>query len=928
MNPLARSLSALLVLLAASSPARAQVAKFHFDPVRDLPGYQAVLDSLDKALYPLDSFDALLGNEMTPAQLAAEQKRWESERGAVDTKLAELAADPRAAFLFRLEHRLARHEYFSKIGWTVEEAPAPFVMFVQRPSKDDPKYAANVVELYKPWLASLSSAFDARVAEPARAKPNAALGAVALAVLATPGDYQTAGRLLDADVGSVNGGIHDAALRIDVGHGDPFGAAKGARDRVRPLVTVAALGLLQRHQANARVPGSVLITRGVPDYLFESLGDGTAIVDVPKPRADALLDAMSVLGDARKRVEFAVRLPELLAVIDGPGAVGLGDRQARKFGAKQLSDRRGFWSSFDRQCALWTHYLIDGDGGAQRVRWTKYVQEVLAGKSGPDAAKIAFEGADLVAIERAFWHWVVATTKTYFPTTEVPSADAIEDLLAGPPPAIAVAPAPAAATPVAAAVEHPLNPKVLAVQDTDMEARIGMQLVRARANDLDGALAGLRELAAAHPVDPYAGRVDREIARVAAIVDLRDKWLAALVQKQGRLEIELDGKKVNLPIRGVANGAIAIAANKSGITSLALADLPLSDLLSGTERREYQAGFDPWVRGYLAVMTGDAKADKFAKGDEPQVRDVREDLRVWIGESVRTGKAAVLLNEIAALPLPNSRTEGESALERARVLLAERDLPSVVVRRESLVRYARASLAAIAAGMDAREFVHGKWETVADGSVRLTYEFDRPEEIADFAKHVGYLPDLRKKYGPLLRSEAEAKVESVDGRAVFIGPSCWRLPIGFQAPFQVRYTLRVVHVEGELAAGPTFDVLTCDDTKGTFVRATAFGWIWVNDRVTNRQAEASPTGDMSYLQDTDYDVEVAHDGTRITTRFVGETRATCATGAVTAGDVVLWVHSDLPVSAARFEITGRVDPKSLDRARARWVERRISELGL
>lgn len=927
MKPLVRNFPALLLFLAASAPARAQDAKVHFDPVRDLPGYQAVLDSPDKALYPLDSFDELLGKEMTPAQLAAEQARWQVERGAVDAKLAELALDPRAAFLFRLEHRLAHHDYFSKIGWTVEEAPAPFVMFVQRPSKDDPKYATNVVELYKPWLATLSSAFDARVAEPTRSKPNAKLGAVALAVLATPGDFQTADRLLDADVGSVPGGIHDAKLILGVGHGDPFGKAKSVRDRVRPLVIAAALGLLQRHQAEARMPGSVLITRGLPQYLLESLGEGTAIVEVPRPRAADLIAAMAVLGDAKKRVEFAVRLPELLAVIDGPGIVGLGDRQARKSGAKNLSDRRGFWGAFDSQCALWTHYLIDGDAGAQRVRWTRYVQEVLAGKTGPDAAKVAFEGADLVAIERAFWHWVVAATKTYFPLTEAPSVNAIEDLLAGPPPEIAAVPAPVDVKPAAAPVEPPLDPKVFAVQDTDMEARIGMQLVRARANDLDGALVGLRELAAAHPVDPYAGRVDREIARLAAIVALRDKWLAALVEKQGRLEIEVDGKKVNLPIRGVADGVISVAANKSGITSLALADLPLADILRGTEKREIQAGFESWVRGYLGVMSGDTKVDKFAKGDAPEVRDLREDLRVWIGESVRTGNSAVLLNQIAALPLPNSRTEGESALERARALLSERDLPSVVVRRENLMRYARASLAAIAAGMDAGEFVHGKWEPVADGSVRLTYDFTSDEELADFAKHVAYLPDLRKKYGPLLRSEAEAKAEVVNGRAVFIGPTCWRLPIGFQAPFQVRYTLRVVHVEGELAAGPTFDVLCCDDTKGTFVRATAFGWIWVNDLVTNRQAEANPTGDMSYLQDTDYDVEVAHDGARLSTRFSGENRANCAVGGVTAGDVVLWVHTDLPISVERFEITGRVDPKSLARARARWVDAELARLG-
>ncbi len=924
-----RCLSAfVLVLLATGSSA--QDAKVHFDPLRDLPGYELVRASPDKDLYPLEAYDALLGDEMDAVQLAEVKKRWTDERAAIDAKLSELAADPRAAFLYRLRARLGRNGYFSKVGWEIVDAPAPFALVVQRPSKDDPAHAQRIADLYKPWLAALAKVFDARVAEPAKAKPNPAYGAVALAVLATPGDFQTAVRYLDEDVSSVTGGVHDASLRLEVGHDDPFAGSKSARGRVKPLVTAAAVGLLQCHHAVDGVPGSVLLTTGLPQYLFEALGDGTTTVDAPRPRADSLLNALDVLSDPRKQVEYAIRLPELLALVDDMGLGGLADRQARKAGGAALSDRRAFWVSFDQQCALWTHFLLDAESGAHSARWIRYVQEVLAGKSAPDAAKVAFEGADMVAIERAFWTWVGATTKTYFPASVVP-ASAVEDLLAVPMAPAASGPVAPAATAATAAKpappEPPLDPKLLGVAADDLDSRIGTALVRAREGDLDGALASLRELAAAKPIDPFAGRIARESARLAAVVALRDGWLAALAAKNGRLEIETGGKKVNAPVQRVENGAVVLAPNKSGVTSIPLASLRLADLLRGTEKKEFQAGSEPWVRGYLASMAGDAKAEKLLKGDSPELRDLREDARVWMGETVRAGGVARVLDAVAAKPLPKSRSEGEAGIESVRTLLADDDLPLVVLRRGLLARYARASLVAAASGMEAAEFLRGRLTPAADGGVALVYDFVQPAEVEDFTKHTGYLAELRKKYTPVSISEADANVRVVDGRAVFLGPASWRLPVGFQAPFQVRYTFRFVKVEGEMTAPPSFDLLLCDDGKEGFVRATEFGWIWAVDRATGRTAEASPANNISYFDGVDYEVEVVHDGARVTTRFAGEDRASCNVGSMRGGAIVMFVHTDQPVSVERLEVSGRVDTASLEQARRGWIDRRMAELG-
>ncbi len=920
------SLALVAWLAALSAP-----EKIRFDPARDLPGYETVRASPDKDYYPLESFEVLLGEEMQPEELAAVRKRWADERGAVDAKFAALAADPRAACLFRLQFRLGQHAFFSKVGWTLEELPAPFALIVQRPSKDDPKHAAAMVELYRPWLALLAAQFDARIAGPAKCAPRADHGAVVLAVLATPGDFQTASRFLEYGMSSVAGGYYDGKLTLGVGRDDPFGGSKSARIRVRPLLIAACVGLLHRHHADATQPKSVLVKVGMPAYLFETLGDGKTVADAPKPPTALLMNLTEVLSDSKKRLECAIRLPQLLPLSHDSEAIGLADRQARGVGQTDLSDRRAYWDFFNEQCQLWTHFLFDGDGGAHRERWLRFVQLVMSGKDAVEAARVAFEGQDLRALEQAFWSWCVAEMQRVFPTSQVPP-DAIEDLLAerqAPLAAAAASAGPArVATPTAAPVEPPFDPKLFDVGVGDFDARIGLGLVRARDGDLDSALAQMQELAALSPAAPYEGRVRREVERLTAAIRLRDQWLAGLAAKSGRLEIEIEGKKVNAPVARVENGTIVFAANKQGATTLPVASLDPADVVRLTEKKEAQAGSEPWVRGYLALLAGDAKHEKLLKGDAPAVRDLREDARVWIPGTLRAGVVARIFQEIAAAPLPASRSEGEAAIERVRALLAEADVPAVVLRHSSIARYAKTALAATAVGLELGEFVHGQLSTTADGVVRLVYEFEDAAEAADFQRHPGYTKEMRAKYPALQRTEAQAQIEVADGQARFLGPMAWRLPLGLQAPFSIRYQFRFVKTEGEMAASPSLDLLVCDDGKESFVRCSEFGWIFAIERTTGRTASSNPPSSVSYYPDTDYTVEMQHDGTRVATRFEGEERATCAVGALRSGGVVFWVHTDQPIVVDHVVIEGRVDPSSIEPARRAWIARELAALGL
>jgi hypothetical protein len=269
------------------------------------------------------------------------------------------------------------------------------------------------------------------------------------------------------------------------------------------------------------------------------------------------------------------------------------------------------------------------------------------------------------------------------------------------------------------------------------------------------------------------------------------------------------------------------------------------------------------------------------------------------------------LERVASRPLPAKPDEAAAALEDVRALLAEGDLPAVVLRHENLKRFARAALEAQVVALAAGELVRGELSTAQDGLTRLVYDFQEPDEVDDLAKAPGHVASLRKLYPALKTSEADAAVRARDGRAVFEGPASWRLPLDFQAPFTVRYTFRFPGREGEMTAPPSLALFLCDDGRESYVRASEFGWIHAVDRSTSRSAEAQPVNLDGYFDDTDYDVEVAHDGARVVTRFAGADRATCNVGNLRAGSIVIFAHAEQTVALERIEVEGHFVPASV-----------------
>src|SRR6187402_562419 len=86
----------------------------------------------------------------------------------------------------------------------------------------------------------------------------------------------------------------------------------------------------------------------------------------------------------------------------------------------------------------------------------------------------------------------------------------------------------------------------IAPQPEEVALAHGLALVVARDGDLDGAIALLEDTVAVDPEGALAKRVGRDLERARGFRDLRALFLAELAANGKLLQIERDGKRLNV----------------------------------------------------------------------------------------------------------------------------------------------------------------------------------------------------------------------------------------------------------------------------------------------------------------------------------------------------------------------------------------------
>ena len=146
-----------------------------------------------------------------------------------------------------LEKRMAQHKFFSKVTLTLDTSVPPYMIFVQKPSFEDPNYAPSVVQLFAPYLTKVAAIFDERVAKPSGAVRRADHPLTPIVILASPGDFDNYYRLGGPRDSLTSGADYDPKLDIVV-FAVPEGTAEGmpfSRAHLDDLLELAAVGIAE-----------------------------------------------------------------------------------------------------------------------------------------------------------------------------------------------------------------------------------------------------------------------------------------------------------------------------------------------------------------------------------------------------------------------------------------------------------------------------------------------------------------------------------------------------------------------------------------------------------------------------------------------------------------------------------------------------------
>lgn len=909
-----------------SVPAFAQGGSISFEPNRDLPGFEVFSRSEWKDLFPIDEYTALLSVEMTPEELADTQAKWKAACDAGKAKLEELRASPDKTYRWRLTTDLARHDYFGKVALTEDTSVPGWHLVLQRPPKDDAAYARRIVADYAPWLARITQLFDERVAQPAQLERRSDFGAAGLAVLATPGDYATFLQNARALYHSGAAGGYDADLRLVVVREDPFTKVRDRLDRFYPVTRQAVVALFNAHwQGREKIALAPFVIEGYASHLAFPSGMQPESLGTLQPRATMLKRLATFAGDAELRPRFLYRVDQLADAVSMASLWAL--EQARANGSPLAVDWPNASRAFFGSAQLWVAFFEEGPGKDRIEGWRKYVRSALNGRGGADMLRASLGDADLVALDREFWTWVLDANEAQNPNQKV-ERSVIEEIVKVPPRVEAKgggasASAKPGASGAARAAPAPFDPRSLALGSADVEARHGVALVRARAGDLDGAKTALEALA--QGADERAALARRDVQRVTAAIAFREAFVTSIAKAGSKLPIERDGKKHLLPIARVEAGKVVFGENKAGIAELPLASLDPYELAKQYDKKEALAGVPAWTRAWLYLVADDARWDKLLKDEGDEAKALRADAKGHYAKTLAAGRAGTVLEELATLPLPRTRAEADRVIEGVRKAI-EAGVPAASpAKRPALASFARAAYEGLANEVDAFSFVHGKAARMGDGTVLLEYDFLDPAQGQDFVQGLGAHEEFAASF-PKIEDPKPVGLAK-DGALALKGIGAWNFVLPMESPLEIDLSFAYEDRDGRAQIGPLSYVALCEQGSGKVVLCELFGDLHARDDGTGL-FERFKTGPREFTPGRVYELAIRHDGTRVKSTLDGQPSHECEAGPRKRGRVSILVSSDYHVVISRLSLRGKIDASGLPELRAGWVDGKLRELGL
>jgi len=813
----------------------------------------------------------------------------------------------------QLDRRLAAHRFFSQIAYAKDESHPSLVFLVQKPAKPRANYEASVVAMLGPWLDELRRVFEERVVQPLALVRRADWPCTAVCVLLSPGDYYNYSRTIDVPT-SISGSAHfDHVLRLTTGFVDELGREPAHRRRF-PLLREHVRALLAAYATAPPMAQTPLwVEEGLASYLAFHIGIPPVSLQKREIDPRAFDELWDLVHDEGSRSLYLLHFEELAAI--GSWSE-IGPALAPRFAQSRAKlDLGKAWRLFDVQAQLWTHFLLDSQGAKHRSAHLAFVKSVLAGRGARDDLRAAFAGSDLRALEVEFHGWALASFLALHPGNTAGFDPAI-DLF----PAAAFEEVP---TPVLPALEKELA--TLAPRADDLEARLGLALRRASSGAFESAANELDEIAREAAGGALAPRCERELARLRAFLRLRDAHLRGLVASGGKLAFEYEGKKVLSKVKRYAAGQLELEDNRAGLRSISAEELDAAELARSMEKPLLETE-DGWVRWLPYALAGDERIFKLLRDASGESAALRDDAQSAYPAALALGDAADALAGLSSAGVPRNPTSAKIALDRIRRLLAHRELALVSPRLGLLKRLAGAAFEASIDESRLQDALGGKLETLGEGRVRVTYEFDDPLEALD------WIPDERRfawwrKGIELRHPESESGFVPREGALQGSGSATLRWAVELEHPIVASYTVRYDQMSENGPEPGRFMVAVCDSGKESYVGCSDFGWIHVMDAAGGTFGVDKDLGAFSYVPGEDYQIELRVEDGVATSHVDGEARARVDCPGWKSGGVLFAAYTDLPLQLKRLVLEGKLSSAGMGKLKRRCAERELAKLG-
>jgi hypothetical protein len=793
--------------------------------------------------------------------------------------------------------KLSTHALFSRLALApVGDCGPNLRLLVEAPRRPSETHVPRVEAMFAPWLAQLDQVFIASYITPAgleRRTDVPELGVVILSNISTltnakryeeHPDYRSESCLYIEDPGVVVGLWNERMARVPV-------------DVVRrPVIERVVEGLLASYYRGAgRLPKERWVVEGLAGY-YAGNGAEAEPEDLVHPTASAGPLERTLAWLASPKTESLLLPLELIASSHEDNVREQVGRSRARLAGSDLT-RPQVHQLFRDQATLWVHFMERGDGGRFLVAWHQYVAKVLHDSGSPEELALTL-GLSLEELDHAFRLHLEVLAGGEEPTGS--GGPVVVD-------------------------EGPILHEGLALPAEDTESVLADALGRASRGKLELALAfteaGLRSLRG-----DGRGAVAAERDRLRTVREARDTYLAALPGSKLRLRwTTTTGERASARVTALADGVLTLDENKYKVASVRVDELSAMDLANSMGSKAPKYG-PAWVRPYLLMLAGEKRWDKKLDKNDPDGAALAA--AADLPRLAREGWVRATLADLARAPLPSKPAEVRATLAQIRDLTGRGGTsPALQAGREGLRGLASQVLGLEWDTQGLERRLKGKVSREGGGRVRITYEFDDPAELQDFAPVPDYLTDraaLLPAMGNLKNSGWQIKGGNLEG----IGQATLRHLASLAPPISVTYELVYGRTQAGTGQHATVLVGMCDNGRGGYVGAWDLFDLDAIDPETGYVRTAYHKGERKVVPAHTYHLQLNHGGRKASLSLEGKQVIEVPTGRRDSGATLLWLHADVTVAVRRLEISGTLVKGEDDPARQSWLATKLAELGL